>query len=79
MLLLERRFHGHIANPTAAAMKPPRLIFWIFGLDVESLTYPGRAWLTIKRGKRAVKSHPALIEFAEMFVLEISVSGDHSR
>ena len=35
--------------------------------------------LTTKRGKRAVKSHPALIEFAEMFVLDGPVSGDRSR
>ena len=33
----------------------------------------------MKRGKRAVKSHPALMEFAEMFVLDVTVSGGRSK
>ena len=51
-------------------------------LDVQlgaSVQLGGRIRLTTKRGKRAVKSHPALIELAEMFVLVIQISGGRSR
>ena len=33
----------------------------------------------MKRGKRAVKSHPALMELAEMFVLDVPVSGGRMK
>jgi hypothetical protein len=33
----------------------------------------------MKRGKRAVKSHPALMELADMFVLDVLVSGGRPR
>ena len=32
---------------------------------------------TMKRGRSAVRSHPALIEFADMFVPSYHIAGSH--
>jgi len=59
-------------RPTIAAMYPPRRMFYCYlSVNVVILTVEIR---TIKRGRSAVKSHPADTELAEIFVLGTNVS-----
>jgi len=62
-----------MAKPTAAAMYPPRRMFCAQILSIWAISIKQRIH-TIKRGKSAVRSHPADTEFAEMFVLGTNVS-----
>jgi hypothetical protein len=72
-LLFVRNCHGWMAKPMMAARYPPRRIFCVGSLQHGTWGCSKRVGrLTMKRGKSAVRSHPALIEFAEIFVPEHS-------
>ena len=75
LLLLLSRFHGSITRPTIAATYPPlRMFCGNQSQKINPVLDQGDAHeqetrlLTTKRGRSAVRSQPALIELAEMFV-----------
>ena len=69
LLLLLSRFHGSITRPTIAATYPPlRMFCGNQSQKVSPVLDQDTRLLTMKRGRSAVRSQPALIELAEMFV-----------